>query len=81
MQARVPGPGFLATADRGSSPLRADLLAQDREQVESQLRKMPFVVETPTLIKQKQSLEERLKEIDEAVRMFSRPRVLVRAMA
>jgi len=55
------------------------LLAEDRDKVESELRRMPFVVETPSLIRHKAALEGRLKEIDEAVRMFSRTRVLVRA--
>lgn len=71
-----PGMRVLGEQERRET---LDLLVSDRESVEAQLRRMPFVVETAGLIQRKSALEERLREIDEAMRMFSRPRVLVRA--
>ncbi|CAG9463960.1 unnamed protein product [Pedinophyceae sp. YPF-701] len=54
------------------------LLQEDHAEVERKIRALPFIVETPSQIRYKAELEERLKEIEEAVTMFSRSRVLVR---
>eukprot|EP00854_Cymbomonas_tetramitiformis_P028634 gene28634-35517_t len=66
-------------------------LAETKAQVETELQKLPFTVETPSQIKRKQGfvdastviialskLEDRLKEVEDALRVFSRKRVLVR---
>mmetsp|Transcript_26801 Transcript_26801/g.63575 ORF Transcript_26801/g.63575 Transcript_26801/m.63575 type:complete len:90 (+) Transcript_26801:885-1154(+) len=53
------------------------ILAQNKAAVEAQLAQLPFTVETPSQIRHKNGLEKRLKEIDEAERLFSRPNVLV----
>lgn len=39
---------------------------------------LPFVIETPSMIRHKAGLEDRLREIAEAERIFGRPGVLVR---
>jgi len=53
-------------------------LADSRKEVEAQLHRLPFNVETPSQIRHKQSVETRLKEIEDAVKVFSRTKVFVR---
>jgi hypothetical protein len=54
------------------------ILDQNRAEVEAAMQRMPFIIETPTQIRQKDQLERRLTEIEEAKRIFSRPKVLIK---
>lgn len=56
-----------------------DILKTNRDDVETKLQSMPFIVEIPSQITFKANLENRLKEIEEAERLFSRPVVYVKA--
>lgn len=61
---------------------RLDTLAvldTNRTEVEAELQKLPFFVETPSQVRLKNQLERRLTEIEEAKKIFSRPKVLVKA--
>lgn len=40
--------------------------------------RMPLVVETRTQIKRKETLEAKLSEVEDAIRIFSRPKVFVK---
>ena len=55
-----------------------EMLESNKLEVEKHLKLLPFVVETPSQIKAKTTLENRLKEIEDAERMFSRPIVYVK---
>jgi hypothetical protein len=55
------------------------ILDANRVEIEEEIQKLPFVIETPSGLKHKNQLERRLKEIDEARRIFSRSKVLVKA--
>ena len=55
-----------------------EMLESNKLEVEKHLKLLPFVVETPSQIKAKTQLENRLKEIEDAERMFSRPIVYVK---
>lgn len=48
------------------------------EEVRQQLMRMPLVVETRTQIKRKETLEAKLSEVEDAIRIFSRPKVFVK---
>ncbi len=54
------------------------ILACNREEVERQLAGLPIIIETPSMIRRQRELEARLQEIHEAVKVFSRPKVLVK---
>ena len=71
-----PGMRLLEETERRET---LQLLEEDRVQVEREINRLPFRLDTPSVIKHKADLEDRLREIDDAVRMFSRNRVLVRA--
>ena len=49
------------------------MLEANKAEVEKHLKLLPFVVETPSQIKNKTNLEKRLQEIEEAEKLFSRP--------
>mmetsp|Transcript_38645 Transcript_38645/g.46788 ORF Transcript_38645/g.46788 Transcript_38645/m.46788 type:complete len:284 (+) Transcript_38645:263-1114(+) len=49
-----------------------------KKQVETDLQKMPFNVETPSQIKYKTGLETKLKEVEDAIKVFSRKKVYVK---
>lgn len=53
------------------------ILEQNKEKVTAEVGAMPFVVDTHGLKKRKQALENKLKDIDEAVKIFSRRKVYV----
>ena len=53
------------------------VLARNFEEVMRGIRALPFVTETPGQIRRKAELEGRLKEIEEAQKIFSRPKVFV----
>ena len=52
-------------------------LERNREKVVSEISKLPFVIDTMGLKKRKQGLESKIKEIDDAVRIFSRKKVKI----
>ncbi len=41
------------------------------------LQGLPIIIETPSAIRRKNELEQRLREIEDATKVFSRPKVLV----
>lgn len=54
-----------------------EVLQNSREEALQQLRKLPFVLETPTMRKKQEFLEGKLREIDNALAIFSKPKVYV----
>lgn len=52
-------------------------LQQSKAEALNQLRRMPFVVETPTQKKKQEFLESKLREIDSAIAIFSKDKVYV----
>ena len=56
-----------------------DILRENRSDVENKLRALPFKCETPSQIRNKQTLEARLEEIEDAQKIFGRKQVYVRA--
>uniref|UniRef100_A0A383VWF5 Enkurin domain-containing protein n=1 Tax=Tetradesmus obliquus TaxID=3088 RepID=A0A383VWF5_TETOB len=55
------------------------LLDANKAEVEARLSALPIIIETPSAIRHKDELERRLREIEDARRIFSRPNVLVHA--
>lgn len=55
-----------------------DILQSNREEALRQLSKLPFVIETPSAIKKKIDIEMKLKEIESAIALFSRPKVYIK---
>lgn len=55
------------------------ILDANRAEVEAEIQRLPFVIETPSGLKHKNQLERRLQEIDDAKKIFSRSKVLVKA--
>mmetsp|Transcript_25560 Transcript_25560/g.64845 ORF Transcript_25560/g.64845 Transcript_25560/m.64845 type:complete len:296 (-) Transcript_25560:370-1257(-) len=53
------------------------ILERNKRDVEKALQSMPIIIETPSQIRRKDELEKRLKEIDDAFKVFSRAKVLV----
>jgi hypothetical protein len=53
-------------------------LAATKTAVEKDLCRLPFTCETPSQIRHKTSLESRLTEVEEAIKVFSRKKVYVR---
>jgi hypothetical protein len=54
-----------------------DTLQGSKNEALHQLRRMPFVVETPTMKKKQEFLENKLREIDNAIAIFSKDKVYV----
>jgi hypothetical protein len=54
-----------------------EVLQQSKAEALNQLRKLPFVVETPTMKKKQEYLESKLREIESALIIFSKPKVYV----
>lgn len=71
-----PGMRVMPEAERLET---LSILDANRREVEQEIQALPFVIETPSAIKNKARLEKRLQEIAEARRIFSRPTVLVKA--
>lgn len=53
------------------------VLNKNKEEALHQLGKMPFVVETPSLMRRKAELEGKLREIEKAIEIFSKPKVYI----
>ena len=45
--------------------------------MERQIQRLPIIIETPSMIRHRDELERRMREIEDAFRVFSRPKVLV----
>eukprot|EP00898_Chlorokybus_atmophyticus_P006833 jgi/Chlat1/7150/Chrsp57S06821 len=54
-------------------------LEYNRGEVEASIMALPFVIETPSQIRLKNSLERKMSELDEAIKLFSRKKVFVGA--
>ncbi|GIL80107.1 hypothetical protein Vretimale_12930 [Volvox reticuliferus] len=54
-----------------------ELLKKNREEVERAIQALPLRIETLSAVRRKEELERRLKEIEDALKIFSRPKVLV----
>ena len=55
-----------------------EVLLKSRTEALKQLQHMPFIVETPSAQRKKLALEDKLKEIEDAVALFSRTKVFVK---
>lgn len=53
------------------------VLTQSKAEAMALLRKLPFVIETPSQKKRQEALENKLREIDSALAIFSKPKVYV----
>lgn len=69
-----PGMILMPEAERIST---LQVLEQSREEAMQQMRKLPFVIETPSMRKKQDFLEGKLREIDRALGIFSKPKVYV----
>jgi hypothetical protein len=54
-----------------------DVLHRSKQEAMRQLQALPFVIETPSLRKKQAMIEEKLREIDNAIAIFSKPKVFV----
>lgn len=54
-----------------------EILQQSFEEAMNQMRKLPFVIETPTMRKKQEYLEGKLREIEHAIGIFNKPKVYV----
>jgi hypothetical protein len=69
-----PGMCLMPEEERVST---LEVLQQSKEEALNQLRKLPFVVETPTMRKKQEYLESKLREIEGALVIFSKPKVYI----
>ena len=70
-----PGMKLMSEDERLST---LEILQQNREEAMKQFSKLPFVIETASLIRRKNEIEMKLKEIENAIGLFSRPRVYIK---
>lgn len=54
-----------------------EVLLTSKDEVSKQLNKMPFVIETPSLRRKQGALESKLREIENAIELFSKPKVYI----
>ena len=69
-----PGMCVMPEAERTDT---LETLQASKAEAMAQLRRMPFVVETPSQRKRQDMLEGKLREIDNAIAIFSKPKVYV----
>lgn len=69
-----PGMILMPESERLST---LEVLQQSHEEAMHQMRKLPFVIETPTMRKKQEYLEGKLREIEHAISIFSKPKVYV----
>jgi hypothetical protein len=69
-----PGMKLMPEEERLST---LETLQQSREEAMIQLRRLPFVIETPSMRKKQEFLENKLREIDRALDIFNKPKVYV----
>ena len=73
---KEPSPGFvLMDEEERQSTLR--LLDDDEKLARDELRRIPFSMNLARQSKLREDLEHRLKEIDDARKVFSRPKVFL----
>jgi len=53
------------------------ILAQNEKEVRDQLDRMPLKIEIPSQVRKQKALDDKLKEIEEAKKIFNRPKVYV----
>merc|ERR1711971_1459932 len=54
-----------------------DILAENKHTVIEQIKHLPLVIETPSMIKHQSSLNKKLKEIEKNIAIFQKPTVFV----
>ncbi|RYH12569.1 hypothetical protein EON65_37910 [archaeon] len=54
------------------------MLKQSQREAISQLQRLPFVLETPSMRRRGEELETKLREIEHALGIFSKPKVFVK---
>lgn len=54
------------------------MLQRNKQEVERAIQALPIVIETPSQIRRRDDLEQRLRDIDEGLKVFARSKVLVR---
>ena len=54
-----------------------DVLRASKVEALKQLQALPFVIETPSLIRKQQLLENKLREIENALNLFNKPKVYI----
>lgn len=54
-----------------------EILHTSKVEALKQLQALPFVIETPSLKRRQQSLEDKLREIEKAIILFSKPKVYI----
>lgn len=55
-----------------------DTLCCSKTEITNKLNSLPFIIETPSLIKNKSDMEMKLREIDKAISLFNKTKVYVR---
>ena len=50
---------------------------ENKEKLEKEQRNLPLRIETPSMVKKSKELENKLKEVEEAIAMFNRKKVYV----
>ena len=53
------------------------VLQQSSDDVKEQMRRLPLRIETPSQIRRQAALEAKLKEVEDAIKIFSREKVFV----
>jgi hypothetical protein len=53
------------------------VLRSNKEKLEKEQQKLPLRIETPSMVKKSKELEQKIKEVEEAIAMFNRPKVYV----
>lgn len=54
------------------------MLQRNKQEVERAIQALPIVIETPSQIRRRDDLEQRLRDIEEGLKVFARSKVLVR---
>jgi Calmodulin-binding len=54
-----------------------EILKASKVEALKQLQALPFVIETPSLIRKQSMLENKLQEIDNAMNLFNKPKVYI----
>ncbi|CAM6101937.1 unnamed protein product [Calypogeia fissa] len=53
-------------------------LEENKERLVAKLRGLPLIIETPSLIRAKGEIDSQLKEVEDSIKRFSRPKVYIR---
>jgi len=73
--AKIPSGMRIMTEQEKAETL--DILAENKHTVIEQIKHLPLVIETPSMIKHQSSLNKKLKEIEATITMFQKPTVFV----